>query len=108
MLGIPHTTFCRWCDLHLDDGFEVLNVRRPRPMAVCHPITRRQHDDLVEFTVERSLDTECLLYILSEVSNSSISVSISRSFPFASTSFLAVTRSCLPDSNKTASSTWSE
>ena len=52
MLGIPRTTFYRWCDLYLGDGLDGLSDKPSRPGSVWNRIPDTRRDDLIEFALE--------------------------------------------------------
>ena len=52
MLGIPRTTFYRWCDLYLEDGLDGLSDKPSRPGSVWNRIPDTRRDDLIELALE--------------------------------------------------------
>jgi putative transposase len=76
-LGIPRTTFYRWCDLYHTGGPEALGDRSPRPDRVWNQIPDMVRDQIIKLALDeptlsprelavRFIDTEN--YFVSEAS----------------------------------------
>lgn len=52
MLGIPCSTFYRWYDLYLEDGFDGLSDKTLSPKSVWNRIPDDRRDDLIKFALE--------------------------------------------------------
>ena len=51
-LGIPRTTFYRWCDKYLDSGPEALQDRSPKPLRVWNRIPDDVRDQIIEMALD--------------------------------------------------------